>query len=1340
MIEAKSETLRERLLRGPLTPAEALRVGRGVLESLREAHARGVLHGAVGPGTIVVQDGSATLVDFEGGVRELDARADLRSLGVTLFEALSGAPPRMNPRLQAPRAVEQWVGRLLHPGARAVSAAESLDDLAAAHALLDRGDLIAPLPGRVALGVPRFVGRAAELKTLLALLQHADEGRVAALSAEPGGGKTRLLDELARRAPGFRVLRARRTLAEAVAEECRRDPAFGPQLVERLGDERATVAAVFPSLPLGAPDAPGPEERAQGRADHAAAALLSALGTPARPALILLDDCAGPPPARAPYAVVIVSGEPAGSCDALVTLTPLSPGEQRAAAQSMAGPLPEAALAEVARRSAGNPLLLEEALFAMVESGALVAGEEGFTLDAEALAALPSSSRAGDLLARRLELLPAQALRLLSAGALLNERFPVPLAAALAALDPAQAADALEECRRRQLLTEAGAVHPRVRAALAERLDPEERRRLHLLAAQLSDDEATRAGQLDAAAEHAAALPHALAAAAAARARFDFESALHFLRIAGRGAAAAPEEVRAQLFEQLAAVLTVRGHFAEAEAELARALALARDPLTRARLQGRIGELAFRRGDHAAAAAALEGALERLGHRAPRFALPAVALEILRRALPRRRGEAEADRLAARLHSLLTWPWYFQRGPLFTLWTHLRELSLAERLGDSPALAQAYGNHALALAQLPWTARTLAFAARSVEVARRVGDRFTEARVRHVQALVLFWSCRYREGLAAGRQAMGELLRLGDPAEANAARFTVAACLYRLGNLREAAELARVQHRIALEVGGAVAIAGAVELWAKASGGRVPAQAIAEARRRCGDGDAVLSALLHSADGLRLLRDGEVDAAVAALSRSDGLLARFRNGLVADVPAHLAAALRAQLESLPQLAVAERRAGLRRARRAARRALRLARKFEKALPHALREAGLVEALAGRPRAGARFLRESLSVARRQEAAAEALRTGLALAQLEGDGAAASAARSALRALGDDQDGPGDRAAQVLRVGRALTTALSPAAVHGQAREAAAELLRAASCTVEGGPGAGLAAQALTARSPLLAADGCEACAPIVVRGVAVACLNASSRPGLAFGEEELRLLGFVAALAGAALENAEGLGRAQRAEREVRQLNERAARATEEDRRRLALALHDGAGQTLSAAALQLGTLRRGLSGDAAARADRIRELITATLDDLRGLARDLRPAALDRLGLVAALEELAASATSPELAVELRANDAPAPPEVALSLYRIAQSALGNVLRHSGARRAAISLEVLDGRLRLCVEDDGRGFDPDLLPPDAGIGLAGMRERAAWLGGVFTVASAPGRGTRVQVEVALPV
>src|SRR5262249_12709623 len=170
----------------------------------------------------------------------------------------------------------------------------------------------------------------------------------------------------------------------------------------------------------------------------------------------------------------------------------------------------------------------------------------------------------------------------------------------------------------------------------------------------------------------------------------------------------------------------------------------------------------------------------------------------------------------------------------------------------------------------------------------------------------------------------------------------------------------------------------------------------------------------------------------------------------------------------------------------------------------------------------------------------------------------------------------------------------------------------------------------------------------------------------------------------------------RRAELEIRELRAASVRAQEEERRRLAQALHDGTGQTLSVLQLHLSILARELSGQPAARKlAELNKVVESTMADVRGLSRDLRPAALDRLGLAAALADLGESATAAEFEVRLESDAEAVPASTGLALFRIAQAALANVIAHAGARSAIIRLGRDGGRLFLAVEDDGRGFDP---------------------------------------------
>jgi signal transduction histidine kinase len=142
-------------------------------------------------------------------------------------------------------------------------------------------------------------------------------------------------------------------------------------------------------------------------------------------------------------------------------------------------------------------------------------------------------------------------------------------------------------------------------------------------------------------------------------------------------------------------------------------------------------------------------------------------------------------------------------------------------------------------------------------------------------------------------------------------------------------------------------------------------------------------------------------------------------------------------------------------------------------------------------------------------------------------------------------------------------------------------------------------------------------------------------------------------------------------------------------------------------------------------------------------LSQDLRPAALDRLGLLPGLEWLAANLTQHSgiaAEVKVKGKERGLPEETAIALFRIAQEALRNVWRHSGANRAEITVQFDEEITRLTVSDNGRGFGlPDKigdLAKGGKLGLTGMQERAQLVGGTLTVQSQPDKGTSVTVEL----
>ena len=187
----------------------------------------------------------------------------------------------------------------------------------------------------------------------------------------------------------------------------------------------------------------------------------------------------------------------------------------------------------------------------------------------------------------------------------------------------------------------------------------------------------------------------------------------------------------------------------------------------------------------------------------------------------------------------------------------------------------------------------------------------------------------------------------------------------------------------------------------------------------------------------------------------------------------------------------------------------------------------------------------------------------------------------------------------------------------------------------------------------------------------------------------------------------------------------------------MARELHDEIGQTLTAVTIQA---ERAADGDPAQASHALRgvaDAVRESLDEVRRIARELRPEALDDLGLVNALIALCtrvAAQGGPRVKRELQGQLPPLPAEVELVLYRIAQESLTNTLRHSDADSATVSLEADAGSVTLRVADDGRGMPVEL--PRGTAGIAGMRERALLVGGRLTIDSRPGQGTEVRLTI----
>lgn len=260
--------------------------------------------------------------------------------------------------------------------------------------------------------------------------------------------------------------------------------------------------------------------------------------------------------------------------------------------------------------------------------------------------------------------------------------------------------------------------------------------------------------------------------------------------------------------------------------------------------------------------------------------------------------------------------------------------------------------------------------------------------------------------------------------------------------------------------------------------------------------------------------------------------------------------------------------------------------------------------------------------------------------------------------------------------------------------------------------------------------------PLIFRGSSHGVLIALDRVGESpsFSAEDERLLHAFATSAATAVATARSVVAERRAQRLA---------AAEAERHRWARELHDETLQSLSALRIGLSAAERSQQPELLARTVRsATEQLEESIASLRALITDLRPAALDELGVTAAIEALAERSARREIEVDVDVDLAyerglqrtRLTPELEATLYRIVQEALTNASKHGGARRAVVEIHEEPTQVRLRVRDDGAGFDP--TAETNGFGLLGMRERVDLHGGELAIDSAPGRGTEVRATL----
>jgi two-component system sensor kinase len=424
--------------------------------------------------------------------------------------------------------------------------------------------------------------------------------------------------------------------------------------------------------------------------------------------------------------------------------------------------------------------------------------------------------------------------------------------------------------------------------------------------------------------------------------------------------------------------------------------------------------------------------------------------------------------LRIRLHNRLTYAYWFKRGQVECLWTHLRGINLAERYPPTLELAQAYSIHAPVMSLIPYVSRGIAYAQKSNAIYKSAGDLWGQGQSLHFHGIVLYVASRFEECIEKCRDAERMLERMGDYWEVNIARYHRARSHYRLGDLRAAVVEAKRIHQSGLEIGDVQASGVCLDIWVQASGGQVHPETLQTELRRPRE-DVQVSAQVMLAEGVRLFMLDRVEEAakVFEIAHQTAEKAGVKNAYVFPLRSWLASALRRQAEKTSHWTPGTRQELLKRARKVARKALKVARTFQNDLPHALRESGLIAAMQGSIGKARKHLDESLAVAERQGARFEHAQTLLARGRIgleagwPGAREEVEIARAALRSLGGDfvldeartPELPArpatlslvDRFDTVLDAGRRIASALSHVAIFQEVREAAARLLRGERC-------------------------------------------------------------------------------------------------------------------------------------------------------------------------------------------------------------------------------------------------------------------------------------------------------
>jgi serine/threonine protein kinase/tetratricopeptide (TPR) repeat protein len=498
-----------------------------------------------------------------------------------------------------------------------------------------------------------------------------------------------------------------------------------------------------------------------------------------------------------------------------------------------------------------------------------------------------------------------------------------------------------------------------------------------------------------AAGEPGKALPFALIAAEQARQQNALEVAEQQYRTALLGSAASIPALRFRILEGLGDVLILRGRYDDANEQLQAARVLAKENVTLARIDGKLGRSSFNKGDIGVAVNDFEKALTALNERPPGNLLSLLLrmskegiVQLLHTFFPYKfvgrnnmdSPQGRMDLFRARLFDNLTLAYWFSRSMEMVLWSHLRQMNLAERYPPTQELGHTYSFHAITMTAIPLAQRGINYAQRAFEISVEAGDLWGQGKARSYHTFACIVLARFQEGLRTGAEAVRLLEQAGDVWEANMARMIATVPMYHLGDLKSVSRESRKAYEIGLETGDYSAVCISLLFWIPAAPHLIPRGAIQKEVDRKRE-DPLSIAAAYYARGLELLlcEDNPSEAAKVLQDSLDRAKKRgLRNVCIFSAMTWKATALRIVAERSPEGAARQR--ALRAAHKACRAALSITKSYRACPPHALRETGIVAAMKGNEAQAKLSFEESLKVAGEYEARYDLAKTRLAQAE------------------------------------------------------------------------------------------------------------------------------------------------------------------------------------------------------------------------------------------------------------------------------------------------------------------------------------------------------------------------